>query len=204
MERKLKNLFLNMDWIERLDVTVSKESMQKLEKQFRELQDDGGIDSDLTNNDFKRESMFLKQAELTVVQSLPKLEKFGVKTKRPEDYFAEMAKSDNHMKKVREHLLSKHAELEKRDKIRKMRELKKMGKQIQVEVIKKKEMAKKKLNEKVKKFKKGDKTDNLDILLEEDDDKPSKKRKAEERENGNIKMYKFEIFGYKIRKKKFN
>ena len=70
--------------------------------------------------------------------ALPRLGGFGVMAKRPEDYFAEMSKSDNHMKKVREALLSKHAEMEKREKVRKLRELKKMGKQIQVENEKKK------------------------------------------------------------------
>ena len=42
------------------------------------------------------------------------------------------------LEKVRATLLTKHAEIEKRDKIRKLRELKKMGKQIQVENEKKK------------------------------------------------------------------
>jgi rRNA-processing protein EBP2 len=75
--------------------------------------------------------------------ALPRLKGFGVLTKRPDDYFAEMSKSDNHMKKVRETLLTKHAEIEKRDKIRKLRELKKMGKQIQIENEKKKQQGKK-------------------------------------------------------------
>ena len=44
-----------------------------------------------------------------------------------------MAKSDRHMEKVKEALLSKEAELEKRDKVRKFRELKKIGKQFQME-----------------------------------------------------------------------
>jgi rRNA-processing protein EBP2 len=178
-----------MDWIERMDVTVRRDSMKKLEKQFNELENNKENEdmNDLTNNDFKRESLFLKQAELAVADSLPKLEKLKIKTKRPEDYFAEMAKSDEHMKRVREHLLSKHAEMERRDKVRKLRELKKMGKQIQVEAIKKKEKAKKAMNDKVNRYKKGDKTDNLDILLDEDDDKKGKKRKFEGESNGNNK-----------------
>lgn len=84
------------------------------------------------------------------------------------------------MKKVRENLLSKHAEIEKREKIRKLRELKKMGKQIQLEAEKKKREAKKSFNESVKKFKKGDK-DDLNIELEsgmDNDDASAKKNKA--------------------------
>ena len=88
-------------------------------------------------------SKSLKQAHAAVKKALPRLTGFGVLTKRAEDYFAEMSKSDGHMKKVRATLLTKHAEIEKRDKIRKMRELKKMGKQIQVENEKKKAKAKK-------------------------------------------------------------
>jgi rRNA-processing protein EBP2 len=62
-----------------------------------------------------------------------KLHELNVPTKRLVDYYAEMAKSDRHMEKVKEALLSKEAELEKRDKVRKFRELKKIGKQFQME-----------------------------------------------------------------------
>jgi hypothetical protein len=41
-----------------------------------------------------------------------------------------MAKSDQHMEKVKEVLLSKEDELENRDKVCKLRELKKIGKQV--------------------------------------------------------------------------
>lgn len=41
-----------------------------------------------------------RQAQATVLQALPLLNKHGILTKRPEDYFAEMAKSDQHMQKV--------------------------------------------------------------------------------------------------------
>lgn len=83
------------------------------------------------------------------------------------------------MKKVRENLLSKHAEIEKREKVRKLRELKKMGKQIQIEAEKKKHEAKKSFNESVKKFKKGDK-DDLNIELENPDDVEERKAKAKQ------------------------
>jgi rRNA-processing protein EBP2 len=109
--------------------------------------------------------------------ALPKLEKSKIPTKRPEDYFAEMSKSDEHMKRVRETLLNKHAEIEKRDKLRKMRELKKMGKSIQMEVEKKKLETKKNMNESIKKFKKTGNKDDLDIALEMNDGKEKKSKK---------------------------
>lgn len=182
-----------MVWSERLDITVPKNECHVV---LPENESSGLVD-----NDFKRESLFLKQAELCVREGLKKLDQFGINTKRPDDYFAEMVKSDEHMKKIRENLLSKHAEAERREKVRKLRELKKMGKQIQIENEKKKLEAKKKLKEAVKQYKKGDK-DNLEIELEEEDEKlgkrklndigdnKAKKNKKESEENkGKIKKY---------------
>lgn len=42
-----------------------------------------------------------RQAQATVLEALPKLKKLQILTKRADDYFAEMAKSDQHMQKVR-------------------------------------------------------------------------------------------------------
>lgn len=39
-------------------------------------------------------------AETAVKRAIPKLHKLGVVTKRPDDYFAQMIKSDDHMRKV--------------------------------------------------------------------------------------------------------
>ena len=41
-----------------------------------------------------------KQAQVAVNEALPILYKLGVGTKRPEDYFAEMVKTDDHMQRV--------------------------------------------------------------------------------------------------------
>lgn len=61
---------------------------------------------------------------------LRKLEELGVPTQRPEDYYAEMVKTDDHMRKVRQCLLSRQKMLEQKEKSRKMRELKKYGKKV--------------------------------------------------------------------------
>jgi rRNA-processing protein EBP2 len=55
---------------------------------------------DLAVNDFRRETTFHRQAQAAVLLGIPRLREHGVKTKRPDDYFAEMAKSDQHMQKV--------------------------------------------------------------------------------------------------------
>lgn len=87
-------------------------------------------------------------------------------TKRPDDYFAQMAKTDDHMQKIREVLLSKEELNERREKVSKLRELKKYGKKVQVEVQQKRMKEKKQLMDDVKKFRKG-KTDSLDFLNED-------------------------------------
>lgn len=80
---------------------------------------------------------------------LRKLDELGIATTRPDDYFAEMVKTDDHMRKVptystlynlcsnlivlqkvRERLLSRQKGLERKEKARKLRELKKFGKQV--------------------------------------------------------------------------
>ena len=42
-----------------------------------------------------------RQAQASVLEALPRLKKLNIFTKRPDDYFAEMAKSDQQMTKVR-------------------------------------------------------------------------------------------------------
>ena len=92
-----------------------------------------------------------------------RLKSMCVPTKRPDDYFAQMAKTDDHMQKIREKLLSKQETVERIEKVKKLRELKKYGKKVQVEVQQKRLKEKKQMMDDVKKFRKG-KTDSLDFL----------------------------------------
>ncbi len=136
------------------------------------------------------------QAQEAAIQGLKRLHGLGIKTRRPDDYFAEMAKSDEHMKKVKEELLSKHAELEHREKVRKLRELKKIGKQVQVEKLKKKQSEKKSFNKSIEKIKKGDK-EGFDVLAVENAEngrkEATKRKSSEAHEKIDIK-YKFLAF----------
>ena len=43
-----------------------------------------------------------QQAQNAVLEGLKKLHALGVPTRRPDDYYAEMAKTDAHMKKVKD------------------------------------------------------------------------------------------------------
>ena len=118
---------------------------------------------DPVHNDFKREMLFYRQAQATVIESFARLKNMGIPTKRPEDYFAQMMKSDDHMQKIRTVLAKKQDEEERVSKVRKLRELKKFGKQVQVEVQQKRQKEKRDMLEQVKKFRKG-KTDKIDFL----------------------------------------
>lgn len=58
------------------------------------------LDSSIANDDFKREMLFHRQAQAALLEGVARLTALGIATQRPEDYFAEMAKSDVHMHKV--------------------------------------------------------------------------------------------------------
>ena len=76
-----------------------------------------------------------QQAQSSVMVGLRKLEELGFPYLRPDDYFAEMIKTDDHMKKVRQSLLSRQKILEQKEKARKLRELKKYGKKVKISHI---------------------------------------------------------------------
>ena len=97
------------------------------------------VDDDLT-----RETFFYERALESANQVVKKLKKLGVPVKRPHDYYAEMVKSDEHMKKVRSELMYEQQQLEIRDERRKTREAKRYGKQVQAEKVKQRTLAKKK------------------------------------------------------------
>ena len=136
------------------------------------------LGDDPVHNDFKREMLFYRQAQATVIESFARLKNMGVPTKRPDDYFAQMMKTDDHMQKIRTKLAEKQDEEDRVSKIRKLRELKKFGKKVQVEVQQKRQKEKKDMLEQVKKFRKG-KADKIDFLdeIESNGKKPHQSNK---------------------------
>lgn len=84
------------------------------------------------DNDLDRELAIYQQAMASVNESLAKLEELGVKTERPEDYFAEMVKTDEHMLRIRKSLLEEKKGMEASLGAKKQRLLKKFGKSVQV------------------------------------------------------------------------
>jgi len=170
LNAKLKAVQLNLDWIEKLDTCVNVENVEP----STDLNDK---DADAKpENDFKREMSFYNQAISAVAKAFKRLKKLNIATKRPTDYYAEMAKSDSHMKKVREKLLSKQTAVERREHVRAIREQKKQGKKIQREILQEKKSEKKKMLNALKKTKKGKM--GADELLKEKQNGPAKSRKG--------------------------
>lgn len=191
LSAKYDEIYLNLPWVERLDVTTAPIAIGQTELPVND-------DEALADNDFKREMLFYRQAQATVLQAIPRLKSEGVATKRPEDYYAQMAKSDVHMKKVREYLISRKSDIERREKLRKLREQRLYGKKVQQEVLLKRQEEKSTLMKTLKKVRKGKKggmeelENNLNNRNKNDGKKNSKNRRAE---------YKNKKFGFGGKKK---
>eukprot|EP00745_Piridium_sociabile_P022375 TRINITY_DN34947_c1_g1_i5.p2 TRINITY_DN34947_c1_g1~~TRINITY_DN34947_c1_g1_i5.p2 ORF type:complete len:223 (+),score=79.68 TRINITY_DN34947_c1_g1_i5:50-718(+) len=169
MHQKLKEFQQKLPWEERLDVTV---------EPVETLQDD-------VDDDFKLEMSFYDQAQAARLYAVPKLQALGIPTSRPPDFFAEMAKPDHHMKKIREKLMAKKVGMERSEQAKKLRQAKKYGKKVQQEVTLKRQQEKKALGDAVKKHRKG-KANNLEEILEGGNKKPqtNKKRQLKDRKFG--------------------
>jgi len=149
LQAKLNEMKKSLDWIETLDVTVDTTTLKVHNSEETITKETDGKD------DFRREMLFYCQAQESVKEALNKLQTLGIPTQRPEDYFAEMVKSDVHMQKVRRKLLEKKDGIEASEKAKRQRELKKIGKKVQQNVLQKRQAQKKKMLQEVDKMKKG-------------------------------------------------
>lgn len=105
----------SLPWIESMDVSVPRDELT--------LED--------IDDDFKREMVFYNQAVAGAQIAINKLKKLNIPVFRPPDYLAEMAKSKEHMDKVKNRLdeIKKQEDLQKT--IRRLREEKKFAAKIQ-------------------------------------------------------------------------
>ncbi|UYV80276.1 EBNA1BP2 [Cordylochernes scorpioides] len=120
------------------------------------------IERGQVNPAFRQEMQYFRLAQAVIQEGLPRV---GKAMLRPADYFAEMARPDKQMQKVRAKMLQKKKELEQAQKAREAREMRKYGKKIQQEVLRQKHQEKKATLENIKKYVKGKKK-NLDFLNE--------------------------------------
>lgn len=213
LKQKLEEMQQKLPWIERLDMVnkpaplapeLAYQEDQHAKRREKLLKGNKAalpLDDDPVHNDFKREMLFYRQAQATVIESLSRLKNMGVPTKRPDDYFAQMMKTDDHMQKIRTKLAQKQDEEERREKVRKLRDLKKFGKQVQIEVQQKRQKEKRDMLEQVKKFRKG-KTDKIDFLEDLEATNDSKKKKLTNKGPvDNKRNFKDKKFGFGGKKK---
>ncbi|PKS05237.1 hypothetical protein jhhlp_008608 [Lomentospora prolificans] len=105
------------------------------------------------SDDLQRELQFYKQSRDAVLKARSLLLKEGVPFSRPNDYFAEMVKSDEHVEKIRQKLIEEATSKKAAAEARKLRDLKKFGKQVQVAKLQERQKAKKDSLEKIKALK---------------------------------------------------
>ncbi|XP_050428267.1 probable rRNA-processing protein EBP2 homolog [Adelges cooleyi] len=187
LKETLSSFQSSLPWSERLDIVAETAPLApELSMEITEQQQflkAGKID-EVALNDFKRETMFHRQAQTAVMCGIELLHKHSIPTHRPQDYFAEMFKSDKHMQKVRHELLQRKVALEQTEKVRRIRQEKKLAKEKRVAAVQEKHKQKRDLNENIKKFRKGLRTD-LDFL-EADGGKKNKKQESVKENKKNL------------------
>eukprot|EP00889_Picochlorum_renovo_P004828 jgi/Picre1/31858/NNA_007206.t1 len=102
-----------------------KEGLVLLSREETEIED--------VENDLERELAFYNQAQRAAFEAISKFEKEGIPWRRPDDYLAEMVKTDAHMAKVKEQLVHERTVIEESEQRRKERESRKFSKQVAAE-----------------------------------------------------------------------
>lgn len=102
------------------------------------------------NDDLQRELAFYEQALTATTLCRKKLKADSIPFARPDDYFAEMVKDNEHMFKIKQKIVEEATAKKLLTERRKQRELKKFGKQVQVEKLQERNRARKEGLDKVK------------------------------------------------------
>ncbi|XP_063620944.1 probable rRNA-processing protein EBP2 homolog [Cydia splendana] len=211
LKLKLKEFQLKLPWIETLDLVTAVApmapdvalQMQETAQRRKNIKENTkgthmyDPSQDPVLNEFKRENLIHRQAQAAVVEGLKKLKELNIPTRRPEDYFAEMAKTDEHMQKVRKNLLAKQAAQARTEKVRQLRDQKKIAKRVQIDARLKQASEKREMLEQLKRVRKGKSTD-LDFL---DDNKGKNKGKGPQNKISKKRAMKDKKFGFGGKKK---
>ncbi|KAG6194523.1 hypothetical protein E4U10_002838 [Claviceps purpurea] len=105
------------------------------------------------SDDLQRELAFYSQCLEAAKIGRANLHAEGVSFSRPKDYFAEMIKEDAHMEKVKAKLIEEASAKKASAEARKLRDLKKFGKQVQVAKLQERQKAKRETLDKIKNLK---------------------------------------------------
>lgn len=98
----------------------------------------------LAVDDLARETAFAERTTEAVHLGFEELRKLGIKFRRPNDYFAEMIKGDDHMAKVKKEILHNKARIEAAEKRRNNRDLKKNRRKVRQDQVEKEQEKKRK------------------------------------------------------------
>jgi rRNA-processing protein EBP2 len=187
--QKAKELDLNaiagkeLDWIERLDYTTTL-----------------SCPDDLKDNDIEREKVFMAMALEGALEAQKRVLAAGIPFERPEDYFAEMIKTDEQMDRIKKDLVEEASVIKKKEEARKIREMRKFGKQIQSQKIQERQKQKADTLSKIDAIKKRKRENNnlddddefdLSLLDNEDDHKQNHKKKGKKSRDARDKQFGF-------------
>lgn len=106
------------------------------------------------SDDLNRELQLYAQSLEAAKKARALLRAEGLPFSRPKDYFAEMLKDDGHMEKVKAKLVEEATAKKAAAEARKLRDLKKFGKQVQVAKLQERQKQKRETLEKIKSLKK--------------------------------------------------
>eukprot|EP00316_Scyphosphaera_apsteinii_P001590 CAMPEP_0119328118 /NCGR_PEP_ID=MMETSP1333-20130426/72499_1 /TAXON_ID=418940 /ORGANISM="Scyphosphaera apsteinii, Strain RCC1455" /LENGTH=310 /DNA_ID=CAMNT_0007336885 /DNA_START=13 /DNA_END=945 /DNA_ORIENTATION=+ len=144
-------------------------------------------------DDLKRELAFYHQALGAVHAAQMKMDRLGVPYRRPDDYFAEMVKSDKHMTKVKKRMITEQQAILTSEERRKQRTAKKFGKQVQTAKLQERAQQRKAAAGQVQN-KRNSQAPEFDIELDEEAPQVSKRARDRAQGAGAAKRFKGEDF----------
>lgn len=130
---------------------ASKRTKQNEEQEYALVTTVKSIHVKDINDEFTREYLFSEQAKEAAAKAIARMRELDIPSEIPKTYKGELVKDEKQMAKIRDNLKSKKDAIEISEKMKKLRELKKIGKKIQTEVLQKRNKEKKEFLEKVKK-----------------------------------------------------
>lgn len=111
------------------------------------------LPADKINDDLTRELAFYQQALAAGQEAKKRIIQAKVPFNRPSDFFAEMIKSDQHMLRIKKHLVEEAQAIKSAEEAKKMREMRKFGKKVQIEKIQERQKLKADTLEKINSLK---------------------------------------------------
>eukprot|EP01125_Pyxidicula_operculata_P009368 TRINITY_DN3084_c0_g1_i1.p1 TRINITY_DN3084_c0_g1~~TRINITY_DN3084_c0_g1_i1.p1 ORF type:complete len:332 (+),score=120.90 TRINITY_DN3084_c0_g1_i1:44-997(+) len=125
-----------------------------------DLLDDTPLPEIDTKDDLTREKEFYNHALRVSQLGLKKLKDLDIPYRRPDDFFAEMLKTDEHMTKVKNTMLQEKRHIDEAIERRRLRTQKQFGKKLQIEKQQQRAQEKKSEIETIKKWRKSRKGNN--------------------------------------------